>query len=108
MNIHALAHITGGGVLGNVSRVIPLGLCAQLDVRHLKIPTIFSYLMQHGPVDLQEMFQTFNMGIGMVAIIESEHKNLALSTLREYNKTAYEIGEITLSKESERCTIKMS
>lgn len=108
VNIHALAHITGGGVLGNVSRVIPLGLCAQLDVRHLKIPTIFSYLMQHGPVDLQEMFQTFNMGIGMVAIIESEHKNLALSTLREYNKTAYEIGEITLSKESERCTIKMS
>ncbi|MCA9507095.1 MAG: phosphoribosylformylglycinamidine cyclo-ligase [Myxococcales bacterium] len=107
VNLHALAHITGGGLFGNVSRVIPHGLCAQLDLSSHKVPPIFSYLQNNGPVDQSEMLRTFNMGIGMVAIINKKHKNLALDTIKEYNINCIEIGKITLSKEDKRCTIKM-
>lgn len=107
VEVHALAHITGGGIKGNVSRVIPAHLTAHLDMRHVSIPPIFSYLKSKGPVETDEMLRTFNMGIGMVAIIKSNHKDLAIKTIKECNEIAYELGSIAINQENDRCLIKV-
>ena len=72
-NVKALAHITGGGMIENLPRVLPDGLCAQIDRATWQIPEIFEWLMQEGGISRDEMFKVFNMGIGM-AIIAGEDK----------------------------------
>jgi phosphoribosylformylglycinamidine cyclo-ligase len=66
--LKALAHITGGGLIDNIPRVLPANCDAVIEARSWKIPAIFSVLQRDGRIDREEMFQVFNMGIGMVAI----------------------------------------
>lgn len=66
--VTGMAHITGGGIAGNLSRVIPTGLCAEIDCSRWDEPPIFTYLERNGKVDRLEMFSAFNMGIGFVAV----------------------------------------
>jgi phosphoribosylformylglycinamidine cyclo-ligase len=70
--IHAMAHITGGGLTDNIPRVLPEGLGVRIDLRALKPPPIFRYLMEKGSVPEQEMLRTFNLGVGMVLIVAPE------------------------------------
>jgi phosphoribosylformylglycinamidine cyclo-ligase len=92
--VHALAHITGGGLIGNVPRVLPQGLCAEIDTLSWKQPAIFDWLKAQGNVDAIEMHRTFNCGIGMVVCVGAEHAETALSQLRNSGETAQIIGKI--------------
>lgn len=92
--VHALAHITGGGLIGNVPRVLPQGLCAEIDTLSWKQPAIFDWLKAQGNVDSVEMHRTFNCGIGMVVCVSAEHAETALSQLRNSGESAQIIGKI--------------
>jgi phosphoribosylformylglycinamidine cyclo-ligase len=88
----AFAHITGGGLPGNVSRVIPQGLSAVIETSKIPRQPIFSVLEEAGRISREEMYRAFNMGIGMVAIVNAEQ---CTSILDEYDKEAVLLGEIT-------------
>ena len=89
--VSGIAHITGGGLTENVPRIIPDGLCAKIDTSKIKIPNIMLECEKRGNIDRMEMFGTFNMGVGMVVILDKEHAQKAVDLLED----AYEIGEIT-------------
>lgn len=90
MDLHGIAHITGGGLIENVPRIIPDGLCAKIDTSKIKIPAIMLELEKRGGIDRMEMFGTFNMGVGMVVVV---HENDA-HKVADLIDGAYEIGEI--------------
>lgn len=89
------AHITGGGMPENLGRILPDGVNAQIDPSSWPVPPIFDLVASLGHVDLQEMFSTFNMGIGMAAVVSPERANQALDLIRAQGFGAYEIGQIT-------------
>ncbi|PYL05723.1 MAG: phosphoribosylformylglycinamidine cyclo-ligase [Verrucomicrobia bacterium] len=80
--IKGLAHITGGGLIDNLPRVLPSNCDAIIETKSWRIPRIFQILQQNGNVDAQEMYQVFNMGIGMVAIVANRHAQRTASILR--------------------------
>ena len=80
--IHGLAHITGGGLLDNLPRVLPKDCDALIDTRSWTVPPIFDVLQRKGKVDRTEMYQVFNMGIGMVAIVAEVEARKSLSILK--------------------------
>jgi phosphoribosylformylglycinamidine cyclo-ligase len=80
--IHGLAHITGGGLIDNLPRVLPKDCDAVIDPKSWRLPAIFEVLQRHGKVDGKEMYQVFNMGIGMVAIVAEKDAARAMSILK--------------------------
>jgi phosphoribosylformylglycinamidine cyclo-ligase len=92
--VHACAHITGGGMTGNVPRVLPEGMRAVIDSRAWKRPKIFDWIQEQGDIENDEMFRTFNCGIGMVLALDSNDIEKALITLRQAGETACVIGHI--------------
>lgn len=95
VGLSGIAHITGGGLIENVPRIIPNGLCAAIQTEKIRIPSIMLELEKRGNVDRMEMFGTFNMGVGMVVVVDEKDAEKVLSTLKD----AYEIGEITENEE---------
>ena len=95
VGLSGIAHITGGGLIENVPRIIPNGLCAEIRTEKIRIPSIMLELEKRGNVDRMEMFGTFNMGVGMVVVVDEKDAEKVLSTLKD----AYEIGEITENEE---------
>jgi len=95
VSLNGIAHITGGGLIENVPRIIPNGLCAEIKTEKIRIPSIMLELEKRGNVDRMEMFGTFNMGVGMVVVVDEKDAEKVLSTLKD----AYEIGEITENEE---------
>jgi phosphoribosylformylglycinamidine cyclo-ligase len=87
--IKGLAHITGGGLIDNVPRILPSNCDAIIETKNWRAPRIFQILQQNGKIDAQEMYQVFNMGIGMVAIVAEENAQRTASILR-----AKQIGRI--------------
>ena len=81
-DIHGLAHITGGGLIDNLPRVLPKNCDAVIDTRSWRTPPIFDVLAQNGSVDRDEMYQVFNMGIGMAAIVAEKSAGRIAKTLR--------------------------
>ena len=94
-NVHGIAHITGGGIIENIPRIIPENLCASIDTNKIKIPSVMLELEKRGNIDRTEMYGTFNMGVGMVVVIEEKNVEKVLNLLED----AYEIGEITENSE---------
>lgn len=92
-SVHGVVHVTGGGFYENIPRPIPSGLCAKVSVDRWQIPSIFNILQQRGVAE-KEMFATFNMGIGMVLMVEAEQAEAVKNILSEYGETVYDIGEI--------------
>ena len=92
--VQGLAHITGGGLIDNVPRVLPDGLAARLDRASWEIPNIFRVLQEAGRVDEMEMFRAFNMGVGMVAIVRSDAAPAVVERLQESGEQAWIAGEI--------------
>jgi len=92
--IHAIAHITGGGLLDNIPRVLPSELGAYIAKSSWQFPAIFEWLQQAGQITDEEMYRTFNCGIGMVVCVAKEHSHTALLTLQEAGETVWELGEI--------------
>ncbi len=98
--VAALAHITGGGITENIPRSLPAGTNARIELSSINRPAIFTWLQQHGNVTDEEMLRTFNCGIGMVAIVRSEHAREAIATLQQNGETATVIGEVTAADAS--------
>lgn len=93
-NIHAIAHITGGGFLENIPRVLPANTQAQIDNTSWQWPAIFSWLQQTGNVSTLEMYRTFNCGVGMLIVLPAEEVSDTLQLLNQLGEKAWQIGKI--------------
>lgn len=93
--VHALAHITGGGITENLPRVLPDNLQADIDLSAWEWPAIFDWLQSQGQVTDDEMLKTFNCGIGMILCIAPEEQNAAIRYLENAGETVVPIGQIT-------------
>ena len=100
-SVHALAHITGGGLLENIPRVLPKGTVAVLDAKAWEMPPVFHWLQRQGNVAAMEMYRTFNCGIGMVACVPAKDADNALAILRQAGETATVIGRIDKGNEEQ-------
>jgi phosphoribosylformylglycinamidine cyclo-ligase len=94
VEVHAYAHITGGGLEGNLSRSLPPGLDALLDRSSWTPPAVFDVLAGHGKVAQADMDRTFNLGVGMAAVVPADAVDPALALLKERNLPAWILGEI--------------
>jgi phosphoribosylformylglycinamidine cyclo-ligase len=95
--VKGLAHITGGGLIDNLPRILPSNCDAVIETKSWRVPPIFQILQKHGSVDAEEMYQVFNMGIGMVAIVAERNARRVMSILR-----AKRIGRIERGTRSVR------
>lgn len=93
--VHAMAHITGGGLVGNIPRVLPGNCNAVLSKSSWPASPIFRFLQQAGPVQEQEMFRVFNMGIGYVLVVAEDFADSIAAKLRRWGESVYRIGTIT-------------
>jgi phosphoribosylformylglycinamidine cyclo-ligase len=92
--VHACAHVTGGGIPGNLPRVLPANTRAVLDARAWPRPAVFDWLQAQGAVEDDEMYRTFNCGIGMIVVLPEEAAPQAETLLREAGETPFRIGRI--------------
>lgn len=92
--VHGLAHITGGGLPGNVNRALPVDTVAEILWGSWPVPPIFGWLEEHGPVAREEMLRTFNMGLGMVAILPPSEVDAARALLEAGGVSTSVVGEI--------------
>ena len=92
--IKGMAHITGGGITENVPRILPENTVAQIDAKAWELPKLFQWLQQAGNVETQEMYRTFNCGIGMVVVIAEEDADAVQAFLTEQGETVYRLGKI--------------
>jgi phosphoribosylformylglycinamidine cyclo-ligase len=97
VEVHALCHVTGGGLPGNLPRVLPDGLGATLDTATWSWPAVFSWLAEHGPVTDDEMWRTFNCGVGMVALVPWERATEAVAHLGARGVPAWVAGTVVES-----------
>ena len=93
-DVKALAHITGGGLVQNVPRILPEGLGANFFAKSWKVPPVFSWLANTGGITPKEMARTFNCGIGMILIVSPDEEDALLSCLNKCGETASSIGEV--------------
>ncbi len=93
-HVHALAHITGGGLPGNLSRSLPRGCGAVVEAGSWPLPPLFPFLQQSGKVERDEMFRVFNMGIGFVAVLSQDAVGRAESAARAASVATWIIGEV--------------
>lgn len=103
--IKGLAHITGGGLLDNVPRILQPGLQARIQRDAWSMPKLFSWLQQEGGVADTEMYRVFNCGIGMVVVVDRAHSAGVAATLRSQGETVYELGQIAESGHGEPQTV---
>jgi phosphoribosylformylglycinamidine cyclo-ligase len=99
--INGLVHNTGGGFLDNVPRILPAGCKAIIDPEAWPLPPIFSFLETNGKVSREEMFRTFNMGIGMMALVNNDTVEDVLQQFEAFGETPYIIGEIEATNEDD-------
>ena len=97
--VHSLAHITGGGFYENIPRAIPKGLTARVERAAVRVLPIFDIIARKGNIPERDMFNTFNMGVGMVATVEAEDADAALAALHEIGVEAYVIGRVEEGEE---------
>ncbi len=105
--VHGIAHITGGGLPGNLPRVFPESLKAAIDSKTWTPPPIFSLLQEKGSVPRDEMFRTFNMGVGLVFLVPQKDVRTVIDTAKTHGDRAWQIGELErrASKDDTDCEI---
>ena len=94
VNVKGISHISGGGFYENIPRSVPDGLCAEIDRSSLKIPAIFGLIQKAGDIPERDMFNTYNMGVGMSITVAPEDEKKALEILKKHGENAYVIGKI--------------
>ena len=94
VSVKGISHITGGGFYENIPRSIPDGLCAKINKDSVKILPIFKLIQETGNITERDMFNTFNMGVGMSIVVSKEESQKALDSLKASGEDAYIIGEI--------------
>lgn len=95
VKVKGVSHITGGGFFENIPRSIPDGLCASIHRASIQIPPIFRMLASRGGIEEREMFNTYNMGVGMTVVVAEQDADTAIRTLHANGCGAYVIGKIT-------------
>ncbi len=103
VDVHAIAHITGGGLLENIPRVLPDNTEANIDVSSWQMPEIFNWLQEKGNVEQEEMYRTFNCGIGMIVVVPNNQLEQALATLQASGENAWHVGNIDASADTQPC-----
>ncbi|MGJ8623930.1 MAG: phosphoribosylformylglycinamidine cyclo-ligase [Yoonia sp.] len=96
--VHALAHITGGGLTENLPRVLPEGLGAKIDLDAWELPPVFQWLAQTGEMAEAEMLKTFNAGIGMVLAVDADRADVLRKILQDAGETVHTLGHVTLGE----------
>lgn len=92
--VNALSHITGGGLLENIPRVLPESAKAVIDVNSWQLPDVFKWLQAEGNVDAREMYRTFNCGVGMVIAVPADKAEAAIALLQQEGENAWVVGQI--------------
>jgi phosphoribosylformylglycinamidine cyclo-ligase len=92
--VSALAHITGGGIPGNLPRVLPSGIQAQIDLASWPIPAIFKYLAKVGKIETDELLQAFNLGVGIILVVPPAHVQVVEADLKRRREKFFRIGRI--------------
>ena len=98
--VKAIAHITGGGLIENIPRVIPDHLSVSIDSSSWELPAVFKWLQETGNIEATEMYKTFNCGVGMVVCVPQENKDEAIALLDDLGEAAWEIGKVISSNSS--------
>lgn len=93
-NIHAMAHITGGGLTENLPRVLPKNLAAQIDTSSWVLPEVFQWLQHGGNIDTLEMYRTFNCGVGFILVVPADQAKQAMNQLTAEGEQVWQIGQI--------------
>ena len=99
VTVKGVSHITGGGFFENIPRCLPEGLTAKIEKAAIKTPPIFSMLQRMGNIPEHDMFNTYNMGVGMTMIVAKDDADKALAALKENGQDAYVIGEVVSGEE---------
>ena len=102
MQVKGISHITGGGFYENIPRSIPDGLCAKIQKDSVRILPIFKLIQERGGISEHDMFNTFNMGVGMSIVVPAAQADEALGILKAEGEDAYIIGEIVRSSDGEK------
>src|SRR6201984_2409886 len=92
--VSALAHITGGGIPGNLPRVLPSGVRAEIDLAAWPVPAIFKYLAKLGRIDTGELLESFNLGVGMILVVPAEYVKKVEADLKRRREKFFQIGRI--------------
>lgn len=100
VEVHAIAHITGGGLLENVPRVLPQGTRAVIEAGSWERAEIFDWLQRQGQIEEEEMYRTFNCGVGMVLCVAPEDADRSIALLRTQNEAAWHLGHVEASPEA--------
>ncbi len=98
-DVRGVSHITGGGFYENVPRAVPHGCCARIEKAAIRTPVIFRLLQEAGAIPERDMFNTFNMGVGMTLVVSKETADAALNALDALEIGAYVVGEIAAGEE---------
>ena len=104
--MHALCHVTGGGLAGNLPRVLPNGTVAKVRMNH-PVPPIFGLIARGGPVAEDEMQRAFNLGIGLVAVVEEAAADGALRALAEHGEKAWLIGAVAAGRAGAEAAVEI-
>ena len=98
-DVKGISHITGGGFYENIPRSIPDGLCAKVDKSKIKVLPIFQLLQKEGNIPERDMYNTYNMGVGMTVVVPADQAEKAIEVLKAHGEDAYVIGEIVTGDE---------
>lgn len=101
VDVHAMAHITGGGLVENIPRVLPPHTQAHINAASWKRPKIFDWIQENGQIADTEMYRTFNCGVGMVVCVAKDQAEKTLSLLNQAGETAWEIGHVESCKDTQ-------
>lgn len=93
--LKGLVHVTGGGFLENIPRILPAGMGARIEASSFPRPPIFDLIQEDGDIEKEEMYRTFNMGIGMILVVPEKEADTCLESLNERNERGYHIGKVT-------------
>lgn len=100
--VKGISHITGGGFYENIPRSVPDGLCAVIEKKNVRVLPVFDLIMKRGGIDERDMFNTFNMGVGMSVVVAKDDADKAIEILQAAGEKAYVLGEITRGDEKIR------
>jgi phosphoribosylformylglycinamidine cyclo-ligase len=103
VDVHGIVHVTGGGFPGNIPRVLPDGVAAQIEKKKIKVPPIFRFIQDKGSVPEEDMYRTFNMGVGLIIMVPAQQADGATSKLKAAGHDAYVIGRIVKGN----CEVKL-
>ena len=99
VQVKAVSHITGGGFYENIPRSIPDGLCAEINRNDVRVLPLFNLIMKEGNIPERDMFNTFNMGVGMSIVVSAKDADKAIEILKANGEDAYVIGKIVKNSE---------